>query len=50
MTEAAKKSAQSQLDRFKAMTKELDTSNDEGRWEAQLRKVMAHKPKPGKPE
>jgi hypothetical protein len=49
MTDAAKKSAQSQLDRFKAMAKEVGADKDEGRWEAQLRKVMAHKPKPEKP-
>ncbi len=41
---------ESQIDRFKALAKELGADKDEGRWEAQLRKVMAHKPKPEKPK
>lgn len=32
------------------MAKELDADKDEGRWEAQLRKVMEEKPKPEQPE
>lgn len=38
------KQDQDQIDRFKAMAKELEADKDEGRWEGQLRKLMTAKP------
>ena len=40
----------SQHDKFKAAAREHEADEDEARWDAQLKKVVAHKPKPVKPE
>ena len=40
----------SQLDKFKEAARELESDEDEARWEDRLRKVAKHLPKPEKPE
>lgn len=40
----------SQLDKFKQAARELETDEDEARWDERLRKVAKAKPKPEKPE
>lgn len=39
----------SQLDKFKEAARELETDENEARWEARLKKVAKHKPQPEKP-
>lgn len=36
----------SQLDKFKALARELEADEDEARWDERLAKVVAHKPRP----
>ena len=40
----------SQLDKFKALARELEADEDETRWDERLKKVAAHKPAPERPE
>ena len=41
----------SQLDKFKALARELEADEDEARWDERLKKVVAHRPAPEeKPE
>ncbi len=40
----------SQSDKFKALARELEADEDEARWDERLKKVVAHKPAPEKPE
>ena len=37
-----------QLDKFKALARELDADEDETRWDERLKKVVAHRPEPAK--
>ncbi len=39
-----------QLDKFKALAREVEADEDEGRWDERLKKVAATKPEPEKPE
>ncbi len=39
---------QTQLDKFKQAAKELESDEDEGRWDERLKKVVKHKPAPEK--
>lgn len=43
-------SKQTQSDKFKALARELEADEDEARWDERLKKVVAHKPVPEKPE
>jgi hypothetical protein len=40
----------SQLDKFKAAARELETDDDEARFDERMRKIVKHKPVPEKPE
>ena len=40
----------SQSDKFKQAARELETDEDEARWDDRLRKVAKAKPQPEKPE
>jgi len=40
----------SQAEKFKQAARELECDPDEAKWEDKLRKVVKHKPVPGKPE
>jgi len=40
----------SQSDKFKQAARELETDDDEARWDERLKKVAKHKPAPEKPE
>lgn len=40
----------SQLDKFKALARELGADEDEARWDERLKKVVKAKPEPDKPE
>lgn len=46
------KQSSAQLDKFKALARELEADEDEARWDERLKKVVAHKPapEPEKPE
>lgn len=41
-----------QLDKFKALAREVEADEDEGRWDERLKKVAGQKPEPdaGEPE
>lgn len=39
-----------QSDKFKEAARELETDEDEARWDERLKKVAKHKPVPEKPE
>ena len=39
-----------QLDKFKALARELEADEDEGRWDERLKKIVEHKPEPEKRE
>jgi hypothetical protein len=39
-----------QLEKFKQAARELESDEDEARWEERLKKVAMHKPAPEKPE
>lgn len=39
-----------QSDKFKELARELETDEDEGRWDERLKKVVRHKPIVDKPE
>ena len=39
-----------QLDKFKEAARELETDDDPARFEERLKKLVKHKPVPGKPE
>ena len=41
---------QSQLDKFKQAARELETDDDEARFDERVRKLVKRKPVPGKPE
>ncbi|MBX3595890.1 hypothetical protein [Sphingomonas sp.] len=51
-TKTSKTSAndKSQLDRFKELARELESDEDEARWDDRLRKVAKLKPQPENPE
>jgi hypothetical protein len=40
----------SQVERFKAVARDLECDEDEARWDATLKKVAKQKPAPEKPE
>lgn len=40
----------SQLEKFKALAREIEADEDEARWDERLKKVVGHKPAPEKPE
>lgn len=40
----------SQLDKFKALARELEADEDEARWDERLKKVATAKPEPENPE
>ena len=40
----------SQLDKFKAAARELETDDDEARFDERVRKLVKHKPVPEKPK
>ena len=40
---------EAQLDKFKALARELEADEDEARWDERLKKVARHKPAPEKP-
>lgn len=44
MTSAPQDEHLSQLDKFKAAAKELETDDDEARFDERLRKIVKHKP------
>ena len=48
MPDATSEHPESQLDKFKALARELEADEDEGRWDERLKKVVAHKPGPEK--
>ena len=52
MPDATSEHPESQLDKFKALARELEADEDEARWDERLVKVVAHKPVPDaeKPE
>lgn len=39
-----------QLDKFKEAARDLEADDDEARFDERLRKIVKHKPVPGKPE
>jgi hypothetical protein len=39
-----------QLEKFKALARELEADEDEARWDERLEKVVRHRPVPEKPE
>ena len=41
--------AKSQLDKFKEMARELETDEDEDRFEAKLKRIVRHTPEKKKP-
>lgn len=42
--------AESQLDKFKAAARELETDDDPARFRERIGKLVKHRPVPGKPE
>jgi hypothetical protein len=50
MTQKQTMQPQSQTDRFKQAARDLECDEDEGRWDATLKKVAKQKPAPDKPE
>lgn len=45
-----KHDAESQLDKFKELARQLEADEDEARWDQRLKKVAKHKPAPEKPD
>lgn len=39
-----------QIDKFKELARELESDEDEARWDDRMRKIAKAKPEPGKPE
>lgn len=50
MTSAAQDKSRSQLDKFKEAARDLETDEDEARWDERLKKMVKVKPQPEKPE
>ncbi|WP_419810067.1 hypothetical protein [Sphingomonas sp.] len=46
MPNATSERPESQLDKFKALARELEADEDEARWDERLEKVVKHKPAP----
>lgn len=44
MPDATSEHPESQLDKFKALARELEADENEARWDERLAKVVAHKP------
>ena len=46
MPDTTERHPESQSDKFKALARELETDEDEVRWDERLAKVAAHRPVP----